>query len=109
MAEMAQDLSRLGPTKALSLCADWTDRIAKGELPFAKLERPKGVERNVVISMWDWSTPKGYLDDAISTDTHNPTVNANGLIYRSPADSSDLDPVKNTTATRRRPRPATTP
>ena len=24
---------------------DWTDRIAKGELPFAKPQRPQGVER----------------------------------------------------------------
>jgi hypothetical protein len=33
------------------LFADWTDRIAAGELPFARPERPQGVERNVVISM----------------------------------------------------------
>jgi hypothetical protein len=53
MANMALAINRLGPTKGLSLYGDWTDRIAKGELPFAKPERPKGVERNVVISMWD--------------------------------------------------------
>ncbi len=50
--------------------------------------------------MWDWSTPKDYLHDAISTDKRNPTVNANGLIYGSPEESTDmvpvLDPVKNT-------------
>ena len=51
-------LGRLGPKKALALFADWTDRIAAGELPFAKPERPQGVERNVVISMWEWSTPQ---------------------------------------------------
>src|SRR5512138_2264609 len=28
---------------------EWTDRIAKGELPKARPERPQGVERNVVI------------------------------------------------------------
>ena len=48
--------------------ADWTDRIEKGELPFAKPERPKGVERNAVITMWDWATPKHYQHDAASTD-----------------------------------------
>ena len=79
---MAVTLSRLGPQKALSLFADWTDRIAAGELPFAKPERPQGVERNVVISMWEWSTPKAYLHDAISTDKRNPRVNANGLDLR---------------------------
>src|SRR5258708_33483247 len=100
MANMALAISRLGPTKGLSLYADWTDRIAKGELPSAKPERPKGIERNVVISMWDWSTPKIYLHDAISSDKRNPRLNANGLIYGSPEEAADfvpvLDPVKNT-------------
>jgi len=27
---------------------DWTERVAKGELPFAKPTRPQGVERNIV-------------------------------------------------------------
>ena len=30
--------------------ADWTDRIAKGELPHAKPSRPQGVERNIVVT-----------------------------------------------------------
>src|SRR5262252_7664583 len=38
--------------------ADWTDRIAKGELPHAKPPRPSGVERNIVITTWDWSDDK---------------------------------------------------
>ncbi|HEX5606064.1 MAG TPA: carboxypeptidase-like regulatory domain-containing protein [Candidatus Binatia bacterium] len=29
--------------------ADWTDRIAKGELPHTKPARPQGIERNVVV------------------------------------------------------------
>jgi hypothetical protein len=99
MTNMALTLGRLGPHKALTLFADWTDRIAAGELPFAKPERPQGVERNVVISMWDWGSAKSYLHDAISTDKRTPTVNANGLIYGSPEESTDfvptLDPVHN--------------
>src|ERR1019366_8358713 len=94
-ANMAVTLGRLGPQKALSLFADWTDRIAAGELPFAKPERPQGVERNIVLSMWEWSTPKAYLHDAISTDKRNPRVNANGLIYGSPEESTDMVPVLN--------------
>ena len=89
---MAVTLGQLGP-KALSLFADWTDRIAAGELPVAKPERPQGVERNVVLSMWEWSTPKGYLHDAISTDKRDPRVNANGLIYGSTEESTDMVPV----------------
>ena len=37
---------------------DWTDRVAKGELPKHKPPRPQGVERNVVVTSWDWSTPE---------------------------------------------------
>ena len=92
---MALTLSRFGPQKALSLLADWTDRIAAGELPFAKPERPQGVERNVVFTMWEWSTPKAYLHDAISSDKRNPRVNANGLVYGSPEESTDMVPVLN--------------
>ena len=99
MTNMANGLARLGPEKGLSLFADWTDRIAAGELPFAKPERPQGLERNVVISMWDWATTKNYLHDAVSSDKRDPTINANGLVYGTPEESTDfvpvLDPVKN--------------
>ena len=37
--------------------ADWTDRIAAGEYPKQAPPRPTGVERNLVISMWDWALP----------------------------------------------------
>jgi hypothetical protein len=94
-SNMSVTLNRFGAQKALSLFADWTNRIAAGELPFAKPERPKGVERNVVITMWEWSTPKAYLHDAISTDKRNPRVNANGLVYGSPEESTDMVPVLN--------------
>ena len=68
----------MGIDAALKNFADWTDRIAAGELPFAKPERPKGIERNFVVTMWDFSTPKYYLHDGISSYQHDPTVNANG-------------------------------
>jgi len=99
MSNMALTLGYMGAERALKQFADWTDRIAAGELPFAKPERPKGLERNVVISEWDWSTPKYYLHDAISTDKRDPTVNANGLVWGATEESTDLvptlDPVKN--------------
>jgi hypothetical protein len=104
---MATVLARLGPERGLKLFADWTDRIEAGELPFAKPERPKGIERNVVVSIWDWSSPKYYLHDAISTDKRHPTVNAHGLIWGSPEESTDLiptlDPVRNVASTIRHP------
>src|SRR5687768_18371028 len=45
-------------------------------------------ERNVVISMWDWNTDKGFVHDTISTDKRKPTVNPNGL--RSEEHTSEL-------------------
>jgi hypothetical protein len=90
---MTRDITRLDTELALKLFGDWTDRIAAGELPFARPERPRGIERNVVITQWDWSSPTAYLHDAISTDRRNPRVNANGRIYGSPEDSSDFVPI----------------
>jgi hypothetical protein len=90
---MARDITRLDTDVALRLFADWTDRIAAGELPFAKPDRPQGIARNVVITLWDWSRPTAYLHDEISTDRRNPTVNANGKIYASTEDSTDFIPV----------------
>jgi hypothetical protein len=72
---------------------DWTDRIAKGELPKQKPARPQGVERNLVVTAWEWSTPDKYLHDLISSDRRNPTVNANGPLYGSPEYSTDNMPI----------------
>src|SRR5207302_1202948 len=79
--------------RAIKLFAEWTDRIAAGELPFAQPQRPKGIERNVVVTLWDWSQPTAYLHDAVSTDRRDPHVNANGKLYGSPEDSTDYVPV----------------
>jgi hypothetical protein len=102
MALMARDINRLDGERALKLFADWTDSIAKGELPFAEPQRPQGVARNLVVTLWDWSRETAYLHDAVSTDRRNPRLNANGKIYGSPEDSTDyvpvLDPRTNTAA-----------
>ncbi len=79
---------------------DWTDRIAAGELPFAQPSRPQGVERNVVLTLWDWSRPTAYMHDLIGTDRRNPTLNANGKFYGAPRTARTmwpvLDPVRHT-------------
>jgi hypothetical protein len=90
---MARDITRLDTERALKLFGDWTDRIAAGELPFAKPERPQGIARNVVITEWEWSDPTAYLHDEISTDRWDPKVNANGKLYGSPEDSTDYIPI----------------
>jgi hypothetical protein len=100
MTQMVNVVGRLGPKPALQLWADWTDRIAAGELPFVQPERPQALERNVVLTLWDWSHPTAYLHDLISTDRRKPTINANGQLYGSAEESTDfvpiLDPVTHT-------------
>jgi len=90
---MIGSIGRLDTQRALALFGNWSDRIAAGELPFAKPQRPQGRERNIVVTLWDWNTPKAYLHDEISTDRRNPTVNAYGKIYGSPEESTDMVPV----------------
>ena len=94
---MINGLAQLGPERALKTFADWTDRIAAGELP-ATPPRPQGIERNVVITEWDWADPKAYLHDEIATDKRNPILNANGLIYGATELSADYLPVLDPTA-----------
>ena len=90
---MSARFTQVGRDRALSMWADWTDRIAAGEIPTQAPPRPQGVERNVVISMWDWADPKAYMHDEIATDKRNPTINANGPIYGALEESGDYFPV----------------
>ena len=93
---------QMGAPRTLRMFADWTDRIAAGAVPPAP-PRPQGLERNVVITLWDWADPKAYLHDLVSTDRRNPTLNANGPVYAVLEASADYMPVldpKTHTATR---------
>jgi hypothetical protein len=92
MIQMTTALGRLG-ARGVTALAEWTDRIAAGALPFALPARPQGVERNLVLTLWDWAGPKDYLHDEVSTDKRNPRVNASGLIYGATEESTDLFPV----------------
>ena len=92
---MSADFQELGAHR--QLFADWTDRIAKGEAPKQAPPRPKGVERNLVVTLWDWGTPQDGRSDNVASDKRNPTVNANGPVYgvSQPTDNlMVLDPVK---------------
>ena len=93
MNQMMNAIGRLDAERALKLFAHWTDRIAAGAVPSSQPSRPQGVERNIVVSLWDWAGPLDYLHDEISTDKRNPRVNSNGLIYGAPEESTDLFPV----------------
>ena len=92
-ANMEARLAQVGRTPAIAMYADWTDRIQAGEYPMAAPPRPQGIERNVVVSLWDWADPRAYMHDLISTDKRNPTVNANGPVYGAAENSVDYVPV----------------
>jgi len=64
-----------------SMFADWTDRIAAGEYPKQAPPRPSGVERNVVVTLWDWGTSTSYMHDAAASDVIKPTLNPYGPVY----------------------------
>ncbi|HEX5168960.1 MAG TPA: hypothetical protein VFW11_07285 [Cyclobacteriaceae bacterium] len=98
---MTSTVHQAGAKEVLRMFADWTDRIAEGEIPEAP-PRPTGLERNVVITQWDWADPKAYLHDLVSTDRRNPTVNSNGPLYGALEVSADylpvLDPISDDTS-----------
>ncbi len=77
---MAAEINRIGRPRAIRLYAEWTDRIRAGALPPAP-PRPRGVERNLVLSSWGWGHPQGMVHDNVSTDKRNPTLYPNGPIY----------------------------
>jgi hypothetical protein len=100
---MSSKFTQVGRQRALQMYADWTDKIAGGQLPDVQPPRPQGKERNVVITMWDWADQKAYLHDEIASDKRNPTVNANGPIYGALEAAADyvpvVDPIRNSATT----------
>ncbi len=97
---MVRAANWLGAGRILPLLADWSDRIAAGELPHAQPARPAGVERNIVVTLWDWASPTMYIDDQGSSGRNDATLNPYGPIFGPPEVSSDsvpfLDPVTHT-------------
>ncbi len=73
-------LTNQGQKGSLKTFSDWTERVAKGEVPPAP-PRPTGVERNLVLTLWDVGDDHSFMHDEISTDKNHPTVNAGGPIY----------------------------
>ena len=77
---MSAGLNRMGRDRALGLFADWTDRIAAGEVPPAP-PRPQGQERNLVLTMWGWGDTMAMVHDEIATDKRNPYLYPNSPVY----------------------------
>ncbi len=95
--DMQNNMTRYGLQRGLKMFADWTRRIEKGDIPATAPPRPQGVERNAVVTVWDWANG-GQIHDEISTDRRNPSTNKDGRVYGvSPSTGyfQWLDPVKN--------------
>ena len=79
-SQMSRALDRFGRERVLEMFATWSDRIATGDVP-PEPPRPQGVERNLVLTMWEWGGETSYVHDEVTTDKRQPTVNGNGLVY----------------------------
>jgi hypothetical protein len=91
----------LGHDAGLALFADWGDRIAAGEVPPAP-PRPQGVERNLVLSIWDFASDRAFVHDVVASNQWNPNVNAYGPIYGADTAAATLeytDPTEYTKGT----------
>jgi hypothetical protein len=90
--------ARLGHDTGLAMFADWGDRIAAGEVPPAP-PRPQGIERDVVLSIWDFASDRAFVHDVVASNQWKPTVNANGPIYGGDLSAGTLeyvDPIEYT-------------
>jgi hypothetical protein len=100
-ASMVNSVGRLGYDRGIAMFADWTQRITAGEVPPAP-PRPKGLERNIVLTVWDVGGPKSFLHSEVSTNRWNPQVNPNGPTYNGDWSGGTLvvvDPEENTAST----------
>jgi hypothetical protein len=90
-----------GHDRGFAMFADWTDRIARGEVPPAP-PRPQGIERNVVLTLWDIGQWNTFLHGIVASDVRNPTMNAYGHIYNTDWELGTVtivDPSESTVST----------
>ena len=77
---MQNGMTAFGRVRGLSMWADWTQRIEKGALPKEAPQRPQGIERNLVLTHYEWQNGR-YTHDVSGSDRHDPNVNAHGPVY----------------------------
>ena len=77
---------------------EWTDRIAKGEVPKMEPPRPQGIERNVAITSWDMvhagqisARPDFVRPAASDGQCQWPVVRLAGILDRQHADPRSQD------------------
>ena len=78
---MNAGVERLGGDKFIAALADWGKRIKGGEVPKETPPRPEGIERNLVVTQWEFGDNFTYAHDEIATDKRTPTLNADGPVW----------------------------
>ena len=94
---MAAAFLQFGGEGMAKTMANWTRTVESGAVPPTP-PRPQGIERNVVVTLWDVGGPQDFMHDEIATDKNRPTVNAYGPIYAVSAGHGTInvvDPVTN--------------
>jgi hypothetical protein len=97
-SSMASTMAAWGVNAGARVMADWTRRVADGELPPVPPRPRPGAERNVVVTLWDWGVDSSFMHDEITTDKNDPTVNGYGPVYAVSAGHGRLtvlDPIDN--------------
>ncbi|MFP6782403.1 MAG: hypothetical protein VCB59_11980 [Gammaproteobacteria bacterium] len=79
-AAMSYFADTLDRKRLLNVLGEWAENMKSGRVPEAP-PRPKGVERNFVITEWGWGDMYTYAHDEIASDKRNPTLYPNGRIY----------------------------
>jgi hypothetical protein len=98
---MVERMNQFGYDRGIAMFADWTQRITAGEVP-ATPPRPTGLERNIVLTLWDVAGPKSFLHSEVSTNKWNPRVNPSGPVYNGDWAGGTVvlvDPQENTAST----------
>lgn len=79
--EMNMLAEQLNRDIVLDVFESWGEKIGAGETPQQTPPRPEGIERNLVITQWEFGGKYTYAHDVISTDKRDPTLYPYGKIY----------------------------
>ena len=96
---MAGQFAVFGTQAGAKVFADWTNRIASGELP-PQPPRPAGRRAQRRRHALGLGLDNSFMHDEVSTDKNDPTVNGYGPVYAASAGHGKLsvvDPVENKT------------
>jgi hypothetical protein len=78
-ALMADQFARLRGQR--TMLSEWTERIASGIYPLEGPPRPRGIERNIVITQWNWGDDTTVADGEAASEPSDVRVNPNGRVY----------------------------